>query len=121
MAERKTGNIINMSSRAGIKPREGSGLYAIAKPGVIMLTRVLARELASSNIRVNAIASHWITTDSTEPSLRDAQSVRNALEGTPMGYIAETKDIVGTALFLASNASGYITGHTIVVDGGHLA
>ncbi len=121
MVERKKGNIINMASKAGLKPRETNGVYAVAKAGVIMLTRALARELASYHIRVNAIAPYWVKTESAVADFNNPEFVKMMVATTPLGYLSEPSDIVGSALFLASDASSYITGHTLLVDGGGLA
>ena len=118
MVDRKKGNIINMASSAALKATPGAGAYCIAKAGVVMLTRVLAQELAGYNIRVNAIAPYYVMTKFSEERWGNPE-IRKQLESrTPLGRLAETGDIIGSALFLASDASSYITGHTIVVDGG---
>ena len=117
MVERKKGNIISMASVAGLS----AGLmrtYNISKAGVIMLTRVLARQLAPHNIRVNAIAPTIIRTEMTRLLWDSPERLEQFESRSLLGRIGETSDIVGPALFLASDASSYITGHTIVVDGG---
>ena len=121
MVEQKRGNIINMASTGAMKATEKMGAYDIAKAGVVMLTRVLALELASYNIRVNAIAPAMVKTKFSQP-LWDGPEISKQVESEiPLGRLAETGDIIGSALFLASDASSYITGHTIIVDGGQLA
>lgn len=118
MVERKKGNIINMTSVAGRFPAHQLGAYSIAKAGVVMLTRVLAVELAPHNIRVNAIGPGLVRTELGAPLL-DVPEISKLLEvGIPMKRIAEPEEIVGAALFLASDASSYVTGQTIYVDGG---
>ncbi len=121
MVDRKAGNIINIASDWAIKPSSEAGVYCIAKAGVVMLTRVLAKELASYNIRVNAIAPGSVRTKILEYLLSDPEALKQEEAQIPLGRIAEPGDIIGTALFLASEASSYITGHTILVDGGGLA
>ena len=121
MVERKKGNIINIASVSAVKAEKEDGAYSIAKTGVVMLTRVLALELASYNIRVNAIAPGWVKTIMTEPWLNDLNFLRRVEAETPLGRIAEPDEMSGAALFLASNASSYITGQTIIVDGGGMA
>lgn len=121
MVDRKRGNIINMASRSAMKARERMGAYCIAKAGVIMLTRVLARELANYNIRVNAIAPSTVKTKFSEILWSNPDRLSQLEKSIPLGYVAEPGDIIGTALFLASDASSYITGQTIIVDGGQLA
>jgi len=121
MVERKKGNIINMASSAALKAIEKNGIYCIAKIGVVMLTRVLALELASYNIRVNAIAPTWVKTKFSQRFWSTPEALKQLEAQIPLGRLAETGDIIGPALFLASDASSYITGHTIVTDGGHFA
>ncbi len=121
MVERKKGNIINISSMAGLKARSPRAAYCVAKAGVIMLTRVLALELGSYNIRVNAIAPGAVRTPFSEPFFSNPEAVKEALANTPLRRLGETSDIIGAALFLASDAASWITGHTIAIDGGYLA
>ena len=119
MVDQKSGNIVNVASRAGVYPRPSAGAYCTSKAGVVMLTRQLALELAEYNIRVNAIAPGIIPTQGSskfaqgKPDYREAQ-----LKRIPLGRFGKPDDIVGVAVFLASEASAYITGETIVVDGG---
>ena len=120
MVEQKGGNIINLSSALAVKPLENHGAYSIAKAGVVMLTRVLARELGKYNIRVNAIAPSLVKTELTD-TWTDPERLKRAEAEIPLGYVAEPSEVVGPALFLASDASSYITGHTIILDGGKLA
>ena len=117
MVDQKRGNIINLATILAIRARAGMGVYCIAKAGVVMLTKVLALELAPYNIRVNAIAPPLVRTDSTESEFRNPEILKSK-DGIPLGRFCKPSDIVGSALFLASDASNYITGHTILVDGG---
>jgi len=118
MVERKKGNIINIASTGGLRPSLNRTAYSVSKAGLIMLTRVLARELGSHNIRVNAIAPWIVETPITE-AMRSKIGTKDITSvNVPLGRIGETDDIIGAALFLASDAAGWITGHTIVVDGG---
>jgi NAD(P)-dependent dehydrogenase (short-subunit alcohol dehydrogenase family) len=121
MVERKQGNIINMASSAAFKPNKNKGAYDIAKAGVVMLTRTLAVELAAYNIRVNAIAPGATKTKFNEEMWSNPEHYLQSVAKIPLGRWAETSDIIGSALFLASDASSYITGHTILVDGGIMA
>ena len=121
MVERKKGNIINIASIFAFKAIPTRGAYCVAKAGVVMLTRVLARELGSYGIRANAIAPGMVKTEFSREGWTNPEILKRANAETPLGRIAETNDIVGAALFLASGASDYITGHTIVIDGGRLA
>lgn len=118
MVEQKRGSIINIASTAAIKAAAEMGAYCIAKAGVVMLTRVLALELAQYNIRVNAIAPYMVKTKFSQPLWGDPETLKQIESEIPLGRLAEPGDIVGSALFLASDASSYITGHTIIVDGG---
>jgi len=121
MVAQRKGNIINMASRVALKARKNIGAYCIAKAGVVMLTRVLALELGSYNIRVNAIAPSVVKTKFSEVLWDEPEKLKKIEAEVPLGYLAEPSDVVGSALFLASDASSYITGHTIIVDGGQLA
>jgi len=121
MVERKRGNIISIASAAGIRGFSERNAYNIAKAGVIMLTRVLARDLGKYNIRVNAIAPTMVKTEMIRALMDDPQASAAEARRTPLGRLGEVSDITGPAVFLASDASSYITGHTIVVDGGQLA
>jgi NAD(P)-dependent dehydrogenase (short-subunit alcohol dehydrogenase family) len=121
MVEQKRGNIINIASTAAIKAAPEMGAYCIAKAGVVMLTRVLAVELAQYNIRVNAVAPYMVKTKFSQPLWSDPETLKQLESEIPLGRLAETGDIIGSVLFLASDASSYITGHTIIVDGGSSA
>jgi NAD(P)-dependent dehydrogenase (short-subunit alcohol dehydrogenase family) len=118
MIDQKKGNIINMSSIRGLRAGRDRVAYCVSKAGVIMMTQVMALELAPYHIRVNAIAPGWIKTQLNERLWRDPGN-RKKIEATvPLGHLAEPDTIAGAALFLASDVSSYITGHTLAVDGG---
>ena len=121
MMERKKGDIINISSIAGFKAWPGQMVYGVSKAGVSVLTRELARELGSHNIRVNAIAPGTTYTRMNEPASDSPEFTRVRLPNVPLGRLAQPEDMVGAALFLASDAASWITGQTIAVDGGYLA
>lgn len=121
MVERKKGNIINIASIGGLKAWPNEIAYGVSKAGVIMLTRILAREWGKYNIRVNAIAPGTINTPMNEPWSLEPGFLEARIPNIPLGRISEPEDIVGAALFLASEAAGWITGHTLVIDGGFLA
>jgi len=122
MVEWEKGVIINIASAGGLRPALNRTNYSISKAGVIMLTRVLARELGGHNIRVNAIAPGIVETPITEAMRREIGTADEITAvGCPLGRIGKTDDIIGAALFLASDAAGWITGHTIVIDGGNTA
>jgi len=126
MKKQGGGKIINIASIDGIKPEPGVSIYNISKAGVRMITSAFAVELASFNIQVNTIApgpistklldSHWFHLPPEE-----AKKQKEALAKiTPMGRIGEPDEIVGAAIYLASDASSYTTGAEIVIDGGTL-
>jgi len=118
MKERGRGKIVNISSIAGTRPAKGMGVYCIAKAGIEMLTKVLAFELASDGINVNAVAPAMIRTKFSMPFWSDEKLLKE-IEGTiPLGRIAETNDVVGAVVFLASSMADFITGQIITVDGG---
>jgi NAD(P)-dependent dehydrogenase (short-subunit alcohol dehydrogenase family) len=121
MKKRGGGKIINISSIAGRKASRGMGIYCIAKAGVDMLTKVLAQELAQDRINVNAIAPGVVRTKFSQPFWSNESLLNEIVKTIPMGRIAETSDVVGAALFLASGLSDYITGEILSVDGGSMA
>jgi 2-deoxy-D-gluconate 3-dehydrogenase len=115
------GKIINISSIAAKKAAMGMGIYCVAKAGVEMLTRVLAVELAQNKINVNAVAPCVLRTQFSQPFWSNEGLLKQITGTIPMGRIAETADVVGTVLFLASSLSDFITGEVITVDGGSMA
>lgn len=119
MIEQKKGNIINMSSQASVigLPR-GNTNYSASKAGLLGLTKTLAVEWAKYNIRVNSISPCHFKTPLTEALLADPETAQGILARIPLGRVGEDKDIVGPAIFLASEASGMVTGHNLLVDGG---
>jgi 3-oxoacyl-[acyl-carrier protein] reductase len=121
MVEQKKGNIINIASTAGLIAFPPYSAYCVSKAGVIMYTRVLAKELAGCNIRVNAIAPDWVRTPMTESIWSDAKALKEAEAMLPIGRMAEPEDVANVALFLASDLSSFVLGATIPVDGGLLA
>ena len=118
MVEQRRGNIINIASTAALKAAPQMGAYCIAKAGVVMLTKVLAVELGQYNIRVNAVAPYIVKTKFSQPLWSEPEALKQIEAEIPVGRLAETGDIVGAVLFLAADASSYITGQTIIVDGG---
>ncbi|MCX8023542.1 MAG: glucose 1-dehydrogenase [Syntrophorhabdaceae bacterium] len=122
MVKKGGGSIINIATQFAFKVTQGMGGYSIAKAGVVMLTRALAQELGRYNIRVNAIAPGLIRTDFSKPSWTDRDFLRQYEASVPLGRIGEPSDLIGAALYLATNnLSSYVTGQTLVVDGGALA
>jgi 2-deoxy-D-gluconate 3-dehydrogenase len=95
--------------------------YAAAKGAVAQITKALANEWAVKNIQVNAIAPGYIATDNTAPLRADPVRSKAILDRIPAGRWGEATDVAGTAVFLASSAADYITGHVLVVDGGWMA
>jgi len=116
MMKQRFGRIINISSIVGLVGNAGQANYASAKAGLIGLTKATAKELASRNITVNCIAPGYIATDMTNQM--DDQTKDSLISQIPLGHIGSPDDIAATALFLASDEAGYITGQTITVDGG---
>ncbi len=121
MVERKKGVIINIASQFAFKVAAGMGAYSVAKAGVVMLTRVLAHELGRFGIRTNSVAPALVRTEFSRHAWGDAEALEQTEASLPLGRVAETTDLVGAVLLLASDASSYVTGHTILVDGGALA
>ncbi len=118
MRPRKAGKIVSISSVAAREAVSGLGVYGVAKAGIEALTRVLAVELAGDNIQVNAVAPSMVKTGFSAPFWQNEDLHRGIVAGIPAGRLAEPGDIVGAVLFLASDAAGYITGQTLLVDGG---
>ncbi|MDR7156880.1 NAD(P)-dependent dehydrogenase (short-subunit alcohol dehydrogenase family) [Sphingobium xenophagum] len=118
MAERGHGSIILIGSIGGLRGSPVIGAYNISKAADFQLARNLAVEYGPAGVRVNCIAPGLIRTDFARALWEDSDNLATALSGTPMGRIGEPDDIAGTAVFLASDASRYITGQAIVVDGG---
>lgn len=115
------GKIVNISSIAARKAARGMGIYCVGKAGLEMLTRVLAVELAQDGINVNAVAPCVVKTQFSQPFWSNEDLLKEITRTIPMGRIAETADVVGTVLFLASGLSDFITGEIITVDGGTMA
>ena len=122
MIKQKKGKIINIASIHGLV---GSTHHAVAynssKAGVINLTRALAIEWGKYNINVNAIAPGIIETDLTRKRLENKKYYKYWIDRTPLGRIGKPEDLIGALIYLSSEASDWLTGHTIVVDGGYTA
>ncbi len=118
MAARRDGAILILSSIAGLRGTRGLGGYAVSKAAEMQLTRNLALEWGAHNIRVNCIAPGLIRTEFARALWEDEALVTRRLEATPLGRLGEPEDIAGAALLLVSPAGRYITGQTLVVDGG---
>ncbi len=121
MAERGDGAVIIVSSIAGLKGTRSLGAYALSKAADMQLVRNLALEWGHANVRVNGIAPGLVRTDFARALWEDEENLAKALEGYPLGRIGEPADIAGAALLLASPAGSFITGQTLVIDGGATA
>lgn len=120
MRARGGGKIINVASVAGIKPQPLMGVYSVSKAAVLMLTEVLALELAPDNIQVNAIAPGFVQTKFSAAIWDNPQIKTAVLRTIPQNRMAEAKELAGIALYLAAPASSFTTGATFTVDGGQM-
>jgi NAD(P)-dependent dehydrogenase (short-subunit alcohol dehydrogenase family) len=121
MKEHGGGSIINVASIEGLKPEPAIGIYGISKAGVIAATKLMAVEWARYNIRANAIAPGNIHTRLGDQGfLVNPASEQETIKRTPLGRIGVPEEIVGAMIFLASDASKFITGETITIDGGKM-
>lgn len=118
MVEQKSGSIINISSVAGHVGLRTGVAYAATKAGIIQMTKTLAVEWGKYNVRVNAIAPWYFRTPLTEKLLSDKEYYQQVIDRTPLRRVGDVKELIGPTVFLASEASSYVTGHTIFVDGG---
>jgi NAD(P)-dependent dehydrogenase (short-subunit alcohol dehydrogenase family) len=118
MMSQKSGIIINISSAAGVSPAENLGPYCISKAAINMLTKALALELGPYNIRVNAIAPRFVKTDFSQALWSNDKLMEREYRQVPLKRIATPGEIAQTALYLASPAANYMTGHILVLNGG---
>ncbi|GGC89562.1 3-oxoacyl-[acyl-carrier-protein] reductase FabG [Thalassobacillus devorans] len=114
------GSIVNMASKNGVAGSSALAHYNTSKGGIILLTQSMAVELAAKEIRVNALAPGFIETP-LDQKLKQADDSLNLTERTPMQRVGTVEEVANCALFLASDEASYVTGSTLVVDGGHLA
>jgi len=121
MREKGAGSIINIASDSAFDVIEGEGPYGISKIGVTKLTAYLAKELAGTGVRINAIAPGWVKTPATEFAWSDPKELAAAEQDIPLRRIADPSEIAGVVVFLASNLASYVHGHCMVVDGGRIA
>lgn len=121
MLKQGKGKIVNIASIAGLVGFEQSAAYCAAKGGVVNLTRAMALDYASRQINVNAIAPGIIETEMTKPFLMDEGMRQDFLAKTPIGRIGKPEDIAYAALYLACRESDFVTGQTLIVDGGWTA
>src|ERR1700742_4107306 len=117
IAAKKQGAIVNIASILGFSVSKGVAAYAVAKAGVVQLTRALALELSFRGVRVNAIAPGFFATEINEEYLKDNIALTRSI---PAGRFGETKDLDGALLLLTSEAGAFMAGTTVVVDGGQV-
>jgi NAD(P)-dependent dehydrogenase (short-subunit alcohol dehydrogenase family) len=115
---RGTGSIVNIASIAGLRAAPLQGVYGMTKAAMISLTQTLAAELGPSGIRVNAIAPGLVETRLASALTTSAEVMERVKQRTPLGRIGQPSELAGPALFLASDAASFVTGHCLVVDGG---
>ena len=118
MREKKSGKIVSITSIAATRAAPFMGIYGIAKAGIQMMTRVLAQELAPFNIQVNAIAPCMVRTAFSQPFWSNPDIHDQIVKTLPLGRIAEPADVAHPALFFCSPGADFITGQTLMVDGG---
>ncbi|OYP25159.1 hypothetical protein CG709_07310 [Lachnotalea glycerini] len=116
MIENRQGVIINISSVSGIYGTAGQANYGAAKAGILLFSSALSKEVAGKNIRVNAVAPGFIETDMTKALTEEF--CKKKLKEIPMKRFGKAEEIAKVVIFLASNDASYISGQTIVVDGG---
>ena len=120
MAERGDGVVILTSSLSGLRGNGKIGVYALTKAAIAQLARNLAVEFGPRNVRANAISPGLIHTDFATPIMGNPEGLAKRLEKTPLRRVGQAREIAGTAVYLASAAGAFTTGHNLVVDGGTL-
>jgi NAD(P)-dependent dehydrogenase (short-subunit alcohol dehydrogenase family) len=118
MAKQKSGAVVFISSIAAYDPVPGLGAYSVTKAGIIAMTKALAKELAPSGVRVNAVAPGLIETQLSRALIENKAIHSQLVSAIPLGRHGQPEDVVGAVLFLASDAAAYVTGQVLVVDGG---
>ena len=118
MRDQKRGKIVSISSIAARRSAPFMGIYGVAKAGIEMMTKVVAQELAPFNIQVNAVAPCMVKTKFSQPFWSNEEVYEQIIKAIPMGRIAEPADVARPVLFLCSEASDFMTGQTLMVDGG---
>jgi 3-oxoacyl-[acyl-carrier protein] reductase len=116
MMKKRAGSIVNISSIVGVHGNWGQTNYAASKAGIIGFTKSLARELGSRNIRANVIAPGYVKSQLTD--VLPEEATKAMVDNTPLGRIAEPREIAGAVRFLASDEASFITGDVLLVDGG---
>jgi len=120
MKERGGGSVINIASIAAFSPGPFQGIYSVTKAGVVSMTKAFASELGPDKIRVNAICPGLIETSFSKVLIETKEIYEVAVEGTPMKRHGQPSEVVGAAIYLASDASSFVTGICITVDGGRM-
>ena len=120
MCSRGWGSIINIASISGVRPQYHGMLYSMTKAALIMMTESYALELGPCGVRVNAIAPGMIQTVLSEYYWKDSAKLDKILEEQPIKHLGQPEEIAGMAVLLASDRGSYITGQTMIVDGGRL-
>jgi NAD(P)-dependent dehydrogenase (short-subunit alcohol dehydrogenase family) len=118
MQKQQSGYIINISSAGGVSPAEGLGPYCISKAGINMLTKQMAMELGPYNVRVNAIAPRIVKTEFSKALWSNEKLMEAEYKHTPLKNVSTPEEIAQSALYLASSAVNYMTGHIMVLNGG---
>src|SRR6266516_4567504 len=121
MVARGSGSVINMSSVAGVHGAPALSYYSAAKHAVVGLTKTLAMEWGDSGVRVNALCPGWVKTELNRPFWSDPETSASFVQNQPIKRWGEPEEIAAAAVWLASEAASYVTGSTIVIDGGALA
>ena len=121
LLERRTGSVINVASVAGLSATPAMAQYGASKAALISLTRTLAVEWASTGVRVNALCPGWTATELNRNLWEDEQASAGLTSTIPMGRWGRAEEMAGPAVFLASDASSFMTGQVLVVDGGQTA
>ena len=121
LKQRGGGSIINISSIGGLTPEHGIGIYSVSKAGLINLTKAMAQDWGSDNIRVNAICPGLIKTKFSEALWGNEPTLNRFLQQIPLNRVGTSEDIAGLAVYLASDAAAYCTGGVYLIDGGYAA
>lgn len=118
MVENRAGKIISIASDKAFVGFPGRVAYCASKGGIVMLTKALAVEWAPFNVQVNAVAPTYVETEMTRDILNDPEKYQEIIKAIPMNRVSKPDELFGAIMLLASDASSFITGHTLMVDGG---